>query len=107
MKAIFEDSLVPMIKERSKLVFCEKSLRVDGIYESELAPIIDQVLRENPRVYIKSHPKREEGAAYIELHLTTSAETPDKGMNLIELTASELKRRITERGGKISEITEG
>ncbi|RLI27525.1 competence damage-inducible protein A [Candidatus Bathyarchaeota archaeon] len=106
MKAIFEDSLVPMIKEKSRLVFCEKSLKVDGIYESELAPVLEQVLRENPRVYIKSHPKREEGAAYIELHLTTSAETLDEGMKLIELTASELKRRITERGGRISEIAE-
>lgn len=106
MKAIFEDSLVPMIKERSRLVFCERSLRVDGVYESELAPIIEQVMMRNPRVYIKSHPRREEGAAYLELHLTASAETFDEGMKLIEFTASELKRAITERGGKVSEITE-
>ncbi|MEM1569175.1 MAG: nicotinamide mononucleotide deamidase-related protein [Candidatus Bathyarchaeia archaeon] len=105
MKAIFEDSISPIIRGRSKLVFCEKSLRLEGIYESDLAPIIDQVLKMNPKVYIKSHPKREEGGAYIELHFSTSDESLDKCLRLIELSASEIKRHVVERGGKVTEIS--
>lgn len=104
MKAIFEDSIRPIIQSRSKLVYCEKSLRLDGIYESDLAPIIDQVLKINPKVYIKSHPKREEGSAYIELHFSTSDETLEKCLELIDLSISEIKKHVNARGGKITEI---
>jgi len=104
MKAIFEEHISPIIRERSKLVFYEKSLRLENIYESDLAPIIDQVLSINPRVYIKSHPKREEGVSYIELHLSTSNESLEECLRLIEVTVSEVKRRVVERGGKVIEI---
>lgn len=107
MKAIFEDSIGPIIRGKSKLFFCEKSLRLEGIYESDLAPIIDQVLKMNPKVYIKSHPKREEGGAYIELHFSTSDESLDKCLRLIEVSTSEIRRHVVERGGKITEISAG
>lgn len=104
MKAIFDEHLAPLIRDRSKLFFCEKTFKVDGIYESELAPIIEQVLKGNPRVYIKSHPKREEGVAYVELHLSTSVEKREEGERLIEFTASELRKFITERGGRVQTL---
>jgi molybdenum cofactor synthesis domain-containing protein len=104
MKAIFEEHISPIIRERSKLVFYEKSLRLENIYESDLAPIIDQVLSINPRVYIKSHPKREEGISYIELHLSTSNESLEECLRLIDVTVSEIKKRVVERGGKVIEI---
>jgi len=104
MKAIFEEHISPIIRERSKLVFYEKSLRLENIYESDLAPIIDQVLSINPRVYIKSHPKREEGISYIELHLSTSNESLEECLRLIDVTVSEIKKRVVERGGKVIEM---
>ena len=104
MKAIFEEHISPIIRERSKLVFYEKSLRLENIYESDLAPVIDQVLSINPRVYIKSHPKREEGVSYIELHLSTSNESLEECLRLIDVTVSEVKRRVVERGGKVIEM---
>ena len=107
MKAIFEDSISSIIRKRSKLVFCEKSLRLEKIYESDLAPLIDQVLRMNSRVYIKSHPKREEGGAYIELHLSTSDESLEECSRLIDITASEIKKRVVERGGRVTEMSAG
>lgn len=107
MKAIFEDSICSIIRGRSKLVFCEKSLRLEGIYESDLAPIIDQVLKINPRVYIKSHPKREEGCAYIELHLSTSDESLEECFRMIDITAAEVKKHVVERGGRVTEIPAG
>lgn len=72
MKAIFQESVTPLIMAISgDLKFFEKSIYVSGIIESALAPLIDLVMRENPYVYIKSHPKGAENKLYIELHLST------------------------------------
>ncbi|MEM3693264.1 MAG: nicotinamide mononucleotide deamidase-related protein [Candidatus Bathyarchaeia archaeon] len=101
MEAIFEESIAPIIRNLSKSVFHEKSLRVEGIFESDLAPLIDVAMRENATVYVKSHPRMEEGKGYIELHLTTSSETLEKAKESIERTAEILRELIQQRGGSI------
>ena len=75
LKAIFEKSVAEMIREKSgNLAFYESSMIVRGIVESALSPIIDRVMRSNPRVYVKSHPKGGEGrtGALIELHFSST-----------------------------------
>ncbi len=75
LKAIFERSIVEMIRRKSgKLLFYESSMIVKGIVESALSPLIDRVMRKNRKVYIKSHPKRGEGraGAFIELHFSST-----------------------------------
>ena len=68
MKAIFEETIVPLlIKETGELTFFEKQLILEGIMESSLAPLIAQAMRENPSIYIKSHPKGEERKPHIEV----------------------------------------
>jgi len=75
LKAIFERSIAEMMREKSgDLAFYESSMIVRGIVESALAPLIDRVMRGNPRVYVKSHPKGGEGrtGALIELHFLST-----------------------------------
>lgn len=97
MEAIYEESVLPMlVREAGEVVFSERSIYVDGMMESALAPLIDQVMRENPYVYIKSHPKGEERKPRIEIHLSTTAENP-------QLT----ERRLEKAAGKIYELIEG
>jgi len=61
MKAIFEESLVPVLKKAAgKATFFETSIDVTGCMESAIAPLIERVMHDNPYVYIKSHPKFEE-----------------------------------------------
>ncbi|KON30159.1 hypothetical protein AC482_04540 [miscellaneous Crenarchaeota group-15 archaeon DG-45] len=96
MKAIFEGSVAPLIlMEAGEMGFFEESIHVDGIMESALAPLIDEAMRENPYVYIKSHPKGEEGRSHIEIHLSTSAEDPQ-----------EAQRRLEKAAGTIHELIE-
>jgi len=97
MKAIFEESVAPMmVREAGEVAFSEKSIYVDGMMESALAPLIDQVMRENPYVYVKSHPKGEERKPHIEIHLSTTAENPQLA-----------ERRLEKAAGKIYELIEG
>lgn len=94
MKAIFDDSIAPQIIEKTEgKQFYERSFRVVGIGESAMAPYIEKVARENPHVYVKSHPKAEERISNIEVHLSTtskSKEVADENLKRAEKMLREL-----------------
>lgn len=101
MKAIFEESVVPLIRGCvGNLTVYEESWEVTGIIESELAPLIDRVMRENPYVYIKSHPKAAEPQSLIELHLSTSSTHKEEAKTRVEAAEYQISRLIVEHGGK-------
>jgi len=105
MEAIFEESVAPMVRGMSDAVFYEESWRLDGVYESELAPMIDQAMRDAPFVYVKSHPRREEGRSHIELHFSTSATSLDEGKARVQQCREALAQLVAKAGGKLSQIT--
>jgi molybdenum cofactor synthesis domain-containing protein len=95
MKAIFDDSVAPvMIEETGDLTFFEKSINVEGIMESSLAPLIDQARHGNSYVYFKSHPKGEERKPHIEIHLSTRASNSDIAEERLEKAKSQLLKLI-------------
>ncbi len=79
MEAIFDESIQPMLKKiAGNAVFYETSIAVNRLMESDLAPLIDKTMHDNPYIYIKSHPgRREEGKPHLELHLSTTAQDSD------------------------------
>lgn len=102
MKAIFEESLTPILKETAgDLTFYESSLLVTGIMESEMAPFIDEVMHDNPHIYIKSHPMGTEGKPQIELHLTTTATNRVTMKKRVSRASTQLTEIIQAKGGKI------
>ena len=76
MEAIFDESVQPMLRKMAgNSVFYETSIHVDGIMESDIAPLIDKTMQDNPYIYIKSHPgQRGEGKPHLELHMSTNAQ---------------------------------
>jgi len=102
MEAIFEESVAPLLKkEAGKVALFETSIYADGIMESTLAPLIDQVMHDNPYVYIKSHPKGEEKKPHIEIHFTTTAKSSKTARNSLEKSVIQISELIEEKGGKI------
>jgi molybdenum cofactor synthesis domain-containing protein len=103
MEAIFEKSLEPLLKKLAgKATFFEASLGVSGMMESELAPIIDKVMHDNPYVYIKSHPRGQEGIPHIEIHLSTTAEDSATAKNRVSRAIVQITETIQTKGGKIT-----
>jgi nicotinamide-nucleotide amidase len=101
MMAIFDESIEPILRKSSRgKVFLEKSLKVTGIMESTLAPLIDKVMRSNSQVYIKSHPKGEEKKPQIELHFSTTCDRSEEGKAGLDRATSQLARLIRENGGE-------
>ncbi|MBY8998064.1 MAG: competence/damage-inducible protein A [Candidatus Thorarchaeota archaeon] len=57
LKFIFEDSIIPWVKDNSLQKFHEQIIEFLMKDESVFAPAIDSVMKQIPRVYIKSLPK--------------------------------------------------
>src|SRR3989337_720995 len=56
MQAIFKTTIAPLLKQTSRgTTFHEKSIYADNIMESNLAPLIDKAMKDNPSIYIKSN----------------------------------------------------
>ena len=98
-KAIFLASIFERIRSKGKgRTYVESWLRISGIYESALAPIIDRVMGHTPGVYIKSHPRGiENNRANIELHFSTFVSTKPIGSRIIRKAVSEMKKELRTR----------
>ncbi|MCW3995465.1 MAG: molybdopterin-binding protein [Candidatus Bathyarchaeota archaeon] len=102
MEAIFNEAIEPLLKKAvGDYVFCERSIFVDNMVESRLAPLIDQVMHDNPGVYAKSHPMHSEGKPHIELHLTIRANSEQEPANKLKKALEEFTRLIEEHDGKV------
>jgi molybdenum cofactor synthesis domain-containing protein len=108
MEAIFDESIAGLFKkEAGKFAFFEASIFADHIMESSLAPLIDQVMHDNPRVYIKSHvyskvhPQTEGQRSHIELHFSTTAEDPEAAKSRLDKAITQLSELVPKNGGKI------
>ncbi len=102
MKTIFEESVVPLLKQAAgNVTFFETSIDVTGCMESEIAPLIDRIMHDNPYVYIKSHPKFEERTPHLEFHLSTTADNSEVAKKRVEKALTQLSEVLQEKGGKI------
>ncbi len=103
LKAIFEEEVKPLIlKEMKRKYSVIVTLEIYELMESSLAPILDEVVKENPDVYIKSHPKgKEVGAPKIELDINVIHEDEKEARKRAMELAHRLKEKIIEKGGKV------
>lgn len=103
MKAIFNEQVEPiLLKKITGRITKEKSLFVIGIPESELAPVIDEVMEKIEEVYIKSHPKGHEiEKPKVEIHIMAYGENEKKIEEKIERTVNLLNKLLKEKNLKI------
>ena len=103
MEAIFSETIGPLIKQAvGDRVFCERSIFVDNIFESHLAPLIDRVMSDNLGVYVKSHPIRTENKPHMELHLTITTNKEQNPEEKLLKVAKELTDLIEENDGLVT-----
>lgn len=100
MEAIFTETVMPLVKQAvGNRVFCERSMFLENIMESHLAPLIDEVMSANRGVYIKSHPLVSEGKPHIEIHLTAAGREEEKPMDCIVNAMGQLAVLVERNGG--------
>jgi nicotinamide-nucleotide amidase len=108
MKSIFRDSLEGEIRRRlGRLHTRTVILKLEGIFESTLAPILKKSMKKYPSVYIKSHPKGvEEGVSKIELDVVVVSKWKADSAKISEKIASELKADVAKAGGTVRSTIE-
>ncbi len=104
MRAIFDKSVAEIIKAKAPDLFYEEnSMTVKGIMESAIAPAIDVTMRCHPTVYIKSHPKGEEGRSVIDLHFSTTAPSREKARAEIGKAIETVKELVEKLGAGVGQ----
>ena len=104
MKAIFNLHVAKLMAERSDLKYAEGSLLVEGIPEPDLSPTIDKAVERFPEVYVKSHPKGEEAASKIELHLSAYARSLEEAEEKIREALQWLEGEALRLGGRVKRL---
>ncbi len=100
--AIFQETIAPMLKLASgENGFYETSLFVDGLMESILSPLIDEVMNNNKGVYVKSHVKVGSDKPHIEIHFTMIGQSDDEPREKLEKAKLQLSKLIEKNGLKI------
>jgi molybdopterin-biosynthesis enzyme MoeA-like protein len=106
MEAIFAETISPLLRQAvGDRVFCERSMFVDNMVESYLAPLIDKVMDENEGVYLKSHVytkshrKNVRNKPHIEIHLTITADGKEKPNQKLLKAMNELASLVETNGG--------
>jgi competence/damage-inducible protein cinA len=92
-----------MLKSRGPPVyFAERVIEVRGVPEADVSPVIREVMRLDPRVYVKSHPKGlEVDAPLLQIHIYASAESREDAEALVETATGKLESILREKfGGK-------
>lgn len=101
MEAIFNQTIAPAIRQAAgDAGFFEQSLFVLEA-ESKLAPLIDAVMRDNPGVYIKSHPLAAKDKPRVELHLSMLASQARAPCEVLSRAAKQLSELIVAKGGQV------
>lgn len=105
MKEMFEKYVEPKLKNLVKnRYFVESKIIVKGIPESTIAPIIDKVVKSEPLVYVKSHPKGLElEKPVIELHLYTSDSSREAALERLRKVKELLRKEILNFTGEFIE----
>ncbi|MDA4120550.1 MAG: molybdopterin-binding protein [Thaumarchaeota archaeon] len=103
MRDIFRRSVEPEIKKKlGKLHRKYLTLKLEGVFESTLAPIIGEELRRHPGAYIKSHPRGiREGVSRIELDIAVVGEDSKSTDRTAVRIAKDMESAVRKIGGTV------
>jgi len=103
MRGIFRRSVEPEVKGKLGVLHRRYiTMKIEGVFESALAPLIAEELKRHPGAYVKSHPRGiREGVSRIELDIAVvggdSAKTDQEGRAI----AFEMQKGVVSMGGRI------
>jgi molybdenum cofactor synthesis domain-containing protein len=106
MKSIFRRSVEPEIKNRvGRLYRRAARLRLEGMYESSLAPFIKRELEKHPGAYIKSHPKGiRDGVSRIELDVVAVTKAREDATRAVQEIVEEFASNVRKAGAIIRSV---
>ncbi|MEM4699647.1 MAG: molybdopterin-binding protein [Candidatus Nezhaarchaeales archaeon] len=102
MRAMFELHVEPVIRERARGAYYEEEVALEGVYEADLAPLIEEALREHPQTYVKTHPRLEGGRSVIRVHVAKWAASAEVAREEVEEVVKWLVSQAEARGARLA-----
>ncbi len=105
LRAIVSRHVVPLIRLRTRgEAYLSRTIQVRRIFESELAPLINRVMKQHPEVYVKSHPQGGEGRAMsrISLDFSYRGHNSEKGRRILSEAIAEMTRLLASGARKVT-----
>jgi len=99
LQAIFSQHIAPMIRSKSgSSGHVSRTVEVSRVFESELAPLIDRVMKQEREIYIKSHPQGGEGRdrSHIRLDFSYTGRDLEEGREAISRAISHMKHLLAK-----------
>lgn len=100
LRAIFSQHIAPMIRSQSgRSGHISRTVEVSRVFESELAPLINRVMKQEREIYIKSHPQGGEGrnSSRIRLDFSYTGRNLEEGREAISRAISSMRRLVAKR----------
>jgi len=100
LRAIFSQHIAPMIRSKSgRSGHISRTVEVSRVFESELAPLINRVMKQEREIYIKSHPQGGEGrnSSRIRLDFSYTGRNLEEGREAISRAISSMRRLVAKR----------
>ncbi len=106
MRSIFRGSVEPEVKARlGRIHRAYVRMKLVGVLESNLAPVLAKQLRRHPGAYIKSHPRGvREGVSRIELDVAVTGPDAKQTGAEGEAIAMEMARAVVGLGGRVESV---
>ncbi|MDV3293168.1 MAG: hypothetical protein LYZ70_02755 [Nitrososphaerales archaeon] len=107
MRSVCARIVIPEVRGRlGKLYRRAARMRIEGIFESALAPIIAAELKLHPGTYIKSHPRGiREGRSRIELDIVSVKRRESEAERVCASVAKEISEAVATSGAAIVSAT--
>ncbi len=105
MEAMFERHVEPILAELARgLARYEARFLAFGVREADLAGALKELRRAYPDVYVKTHPKADEGRRYLEIYVATVSPSASEARKRMEKVIMELSEHISALGGSMTPL---
>jgi molybdopterin-biosynthesis enzyme MoeA-like protein len=106
MKAIFEEQIMPLVKEGvGKFLVQEINYSVRGVTEAMIAPVLARIVESHPRqaIYLKTHPKGyfRKKIPQIRVQIMARGSNESEVKKRLNSVAKEIKKEVSRLDGKI------
>ena len=102
MEAMFETHVEPILAELAKgLVRFEAHFLTFGVREADIADVLEDIAEKIPEVYVKTHPRSEDGHYYLEIYVSIITDSAGEARKKMGSAIMALSERIAELGGSM------
>ncbi|MBI3840854.1 MAG: competence damage-inducible protein A [Thaumarchaeota archaeon] len=106
MRAMFSDAVEPEVRlAAGPLQRVAARLMLEGVLESELAPVIQAEVRRHPGAYVKSHPKMVGAISRVDLEVAVVRRDRASAAGTVSRIVGEVSRWVVGKGGTV--MTDG